>query len=78
MLGLGSAGVVAYEADGTGLQCTEAFWRSVPLLGAEGTVLQGAAPQGLSLRGNWQGEEACSQRCRKRVSGVPLSPHKAA
>lgn len=57
--------LAAYEADGTGLQCTEAFWRSVPLLDAA-TVLQGAAPQGAGLQGNWQGEEACSQHCLQR------------
>lgn len=57
--------LAACEADGTGLQCTEAFWRSVPLLDVA-TVLQGAAPQGAGLQGNWQGEEACSQHCLQR------------
>lgn len=68
--------LVAYEAGGTGLQCTEAFWRSVPLLGAEGTVLQGAAPQRGSLRGNWQGGAVCSQHClqKQRVHSSAFSP----
>lgn len=57
--------LVVYEADETGLQCTEAFWRSVPLPDAA-TVLQGAAPQGASLPGNWQGAEACSRHCLQR------------
>lgn len=69
MHGLGSAGVVVCEADETGQQCTEAFWRSVPLLDAA-TALQGAAPQGASLQGNWQGEEACSQHCHGIAQGA--------
>lgn len=76
----GSAGAAAYEADGTGLQCTEVFGQSVPLLDVA-TALQGAVRQGASLRGNRQGEGAGSQHCHKRVAGTlhtsSLGPFKA-
>lgn len=55
----------AYEADGTGLQYTEAFWQSVSPLDVA-TALQEAAHQGASLQGNWQGEGAGSQHCLQR------------
>lgn len=57
--------LAACEAGGTGLQCTEAFGQSVPLLDVA-TALLGAAPQGASLQGNWQGEGAGSLRCLQR------------
>lgn len=71
--------LAAYEADGTGLQCTEAFGQSVPLLDVA-TALPGAARGEASLQGNWQGEGAGSQRCLRRqrahisaFSTTPLS-----
>lgn len=73
----GSAGIAAYEADGTGLQCTGVFGQSVSLLDVA-TALQGAAHQGASLQGNWQEGGAGSQHGHKRVAGAPQSPHKAA